>query len=66
MTNQGLTDTMEWLKLWQVNAPNSKVKVLLTKTGLLKIDKLKLFGLFNVHANPSGSYWDNHVFDLLA
>ena len=23
-----------------------------------------LFGLFNVHTNPSGSYWDNHVFDI--
>ena len=24
----------------------------------------QLVGLFNVHINPSGSYWDNHVFDL--
>ena len=27
--------------------------------------KLKLFGLFNVYINCSGSYWDNHVFDIL-
>ena len=26
--------------------------------------ELKLFGLFNFHINPSGSYWDNQVFDL--
>ena len=23
---------------------------------------LELFGLFNVHINRSGSYWDNHIF----
>ena len=26
--------------------------------------KFKLFGLFNIRINCSGSYWDNHVFDL--
>ena len=29
------------------------------------IVKLKLCGLFNAHINRLGSYWDNHVFDLL-
>ena len=24
-------------------------------------EPIELFGLFNVHINPSGSYWDNHV-----
>ena len=27
--------------------------------------ELKLFGLFNVNTNCSGSHWDNHVFDLV-
>ena len=36
--------------------------VLVYSTGM----QLKLFGMFNVHINRSGSYWDNHVLDLSA
>ena len=33
---------------------------------LALVAKVKLFGLLNVHINHSGSYWDNHIFYLLA
>ena len=33
--------------------------------GIVELRELKLYGLFKVHINHSGLYWDNHVFDLL-